>query len=442
MFDKPVMRGAKYARRKRGKWKALITGLMLVCCVEGLATAAAGMHRTLKANPCETLQRENKDLRKELTLQEIQKENEDLRKELKKLPWPMLKYFWANGRTYSLPLRAESRDLSHRPAQARLEYLAGFFDGDGYVGCETRLTGAALKVSQSFDQAEVLMLFRQTFGGSISRERRGVGLGKPKLQWQAYGQSARRAVRLLALHSITKQKQLLIAARWPKTKSLREDRKAELCALKQYDSAVAGPCSWSYFAGFFDAEGCIRLDPRVASLQVKVSQKHPRALRSLRAFLQTTSGIDATLGNFTGYGYELWVCSLSKCKEILQHLLDAGLLCKVQQAQLALSLTPENAAEVRAELASRSGNQRFGRRLDAAGQNRARKILSAQRQVACLCRRGLEAEADAKQREVARLKDEHELRKARYENQQLLEYIEYIRHLHENSWEGPLLPGM
>ena len=107
-----------------------------------------------------------------------------------------------------------------------------------------------------------------------------------------------------------------------------------------------------------------------------------------------------------------------------------------------MSLTPENASEVSAELASLTGNQIFGKRLDAAGPNRASKIVSAQQQVARLRRRGLQAEADAKQREVARLQDEHELLKARYENQQLLDHIEYIWQLHENSWEGPLLPGM
>ena len=91
-------------------------------------------------------------------------------------------------------------------------------------------------------------------------------------------------------------------------------------------------------------------------------------------------------------------------------------------------------------LRASQGTKYLGR--DAAGPNRASKIVSAQQQVARLRRRGLQAEADAKQREVARLQDEHELLKARYENQQLLDHIEYIWQLHENSWEGPLLPGM
>eukprot|EP00439_Symbiodinium_sp_Y106_P047346 s3516_g6.t1 len=126
---------------------------------------------------------------------------------------------------------------------------------------------------------------------------------------------------------------------------------------------------------------------------------------------------------------------------MLQRLLEAGLLCKAKQAHLAVSLTRDNAGEVSAELAGLTGNQKFGKRLDAAGQERAKKIRSARQQVAHLNRRGLHTEAEAKQREVVELKEDHELLNARRENQQLLTYIEYICKLHENSWEGPLLLG-
>ena len=288
------------------------------------------------------------------------------------------------------------------------------------------------------------MFFREAFGGSIIRHGFGVGLRKPMLEWHLCGGSARRAARLLAPHSITKQPQLLLAERWPETKSEREDCKAELRALKKCDSTVAGSCSWYYFAGFFDAEGYINQSNNGGvSLRLEIKQKHPRVLCSLCDFVATTSGIDAAFRNYTQLAYcVLWVCGMSNCKQILQRLLQAGLLCKVKQAQLALSLSPENAAEVSAELAGLTGNQMFGKRLDAAGQKRARKIRSGQSQAAWLRRHGRHAEAEAKQRSTTKLKQEHELLKARYENQQLLEYIEYICKLHENSWEGPHLPGV
>ena len=180
------------------------------------------------------------------TLKEVRRKNEQLRVQLNKTPWPDLKFFISNGRSYSLPLRAESRHLSQPPSEPMLAYLSGFFDGDGCVSCMLNLSGCLLSISQSFDQAEVLMLFYETFGGSITRQGSGMGLRKPCLQWTACGQSARNAAQLLMPHSITKRKQLLLAAQWPEAKSEREECKAELRALKKCDSAVARPCSWEY----------------------------------------------------------------------------------------------------------------------------------------------------------------------------------------------------
>ena len=128
-----VTREMEYARRKRGRlgggWKGLVMGLILACCtwpgirLEGFASAAGVTHCTQSANPCDRLQ-ENRRTKRDLptdrtlsahpddTLPEIQRKNEELRKLLKKTPWPKLKYFWASGRTYSLPLRAESRAVT------------------------------------------------------------------------------------------------------------------------------------------------------------------------------------------------------------------------------------------------------------------------------------------------------------------------------------------
>ena len=229
------------------------------------------------------------------TLQELQNKNKQLRAQLSRCRWPNLKSFSANGQIYYLPLRAHTQDWSHMPTESRLAYLAGFFDGDGCVFCATNLSGAGLGVSQSFDQAEILMIFRATFGGSITREHGGMGLRKPALRWCVWGQAARRAALLLAPHSITKQQQLVLAAQWPDAKSLqREKFKAKLGALKKYDSAVAGPCSWEYFAGFFDAEGYIEQPHGGNALVLKIAQKHPQVLRCIRSFLARSLGINAS----------------------------------------------------------------------------------------------------------------------------------------------------
>ena len=104
------------------------------------------------------------------TLKEVQMQNKQLRVQLSKSPWPILSCFSSQGQTYSLPLRAESRDLKRLATEPVLAYLAGFFDGDGCVTRASGLSGCYLSTSQSFDQAEVLMLFYETFGGSIIRQ--------------------------------------------------------------------------------------------------------------------------------------------------------------------------------------------------------------------------------------------------------------------------------
>ncbi|OLP93321.1 hypothetical protein AK812_SmicGene24781 [Symbiodinium microadriaticum] len=376
------------------------------------------------------------------TSKEVQMDNKQLRVRLNKSAWPILKCFSAHGQTYSLPLRAESRDLRRLPPEPVLAYLAGFFDGDGCVVCESSLSGCFLIVGQSFDQAQVPMLLYETFGGSITLHFRGRGLQKPALQWTAYGQSARNAAQLLAPQSITKQKQLLLAAQWPEAKSDRKDCKAELRALKEYDSAVAGPCSWEYCAGFFDAEGHIQQPRGGVSLVLQIKQKHPRVLECLREFLAQSSGKDATVGEAGESAHVLWICGLTSCKHILQHLLAAGLLCKAEQAKLALGLTPETAAQVDAELGCLTGNQMFGKRLDAAGRQRAKKIAATQARAARCRKQGWLAEASAKLNEIEVLKAEHELLKACRDNQQLAEYVRKLQSLHNNSWEGPIAHGM
>ena len=422
--------------RRHPGWAACWKGRLLTPALWGSSNNVAGPAR-FSADVCSGLRAEASD-----TLRVVQGKNEQLRVQLTNTPWPLLKCFSSQGQTYSLPLRAVSGDLTRLPSDSVLAYLAGFFDGDGCVICEGSLSGCYLSVGQSYDQAEVLMLFYETFGGSITRAGIGMGLRKPLLQWVACGQSARNAAQLLAAQSITKQKQLLLAAQWPDARSRREECKTELRALKEYDSAVAGPCSWEYFAGFFDAEGYIQQQRGAASLVLWVGQKHPRVLECLREFLVQSLSKNAAVGKVGGSAHVLWVCGLTSCKQILQHLLAAGLRCKVQQAKLAAGLTRENAAQVNAELGRLTGNQRFGKRLDAAGRERARKIRCAQERAARFRKGGQMAEAVATQGEVEVHKQEHELLKAVHENQQLLQYMRKLRSLHDNSWDGPFAYGM
>ena len=369
-------------------------------------------------------------------IEEVGRKNMQLRNILNRTRWPNLTCFEANGRVYDLPLRKSCAELG-AAKDATLRFLAGFFDGDGCVSCQSNfsLSGCTLCVSQSFDQAEVLMLLHNTFGGAITATGVGVGLRRPLLRWRVSGQSCRTAARLLAPHSIAKQKQLLLAAMWPESKAQREERKAQLRVLKDYDSAVAGACSWEYLAGFFDAEGCIHQQRGGASLCLIITQKHPTVLECLREFLEQNRFADVSLRNVRACPrmYELGICSLPACKQVLHHMLGAGLLGKARQAALAVTLTRQNAASIRAELAGLTGNQQFAKRLDNAGYARARRISAAQQQVACLERRGQRQQAESKQCEIEVWRHEHKLLNGRRENNQLFEYIRYIQSLHDSN---------
>ena len=416
-------------------WKAalltLVVGTTAYGSLAGVVGPQAETFRSLSVSPSDTPKA-------------VQRKNKKLRAKLSKSPWPKLTCFEAQGRVYRLPLRARSWNStasSDTSTNLRLRYLAGFFDGDGCVALQYGMTGCYLRIGQTFDRADTLMLFWESFAGSIALQRGGLGLQKPLLQWTACGQSARIAAQLLAPHSMAKRKQLLLAAQWPDTPSERERCAAELRALKDYDSAVPGECSWEYCAGFFDAEGCITQAPAGASLALRIRQKYETVLQSLRDFLAGTLGTDTTV-KADKSSHELWICDARDCRQVLQHLLHSGLLCTAEQAKLALRLTSENAVQVSTQLASLAGNQWFGRRLDAADRERALKIKYAQAQAADLKRRGQYAKAAAKKHEVAVLLNAHELRKARRENQQLFEYMCKLQNLHACSWHGPLAPGM
>ena len=119
----------------------------------------------------------------------------------------------------------------------------------------------------------------------------------------------------------------MLTAQWPETKSQRKVCKADLRAMKKCDSAVTGPCSWSYIAGFFDAEGFIAQTRRGVSLTLGIRQKCPQVLEILRNFLAGTSGIESTVAS--GSSHILLICG-TKCKQVLQHLLQAEVLCKAE----------------------------------------------------------------------------------------------------------------
>ena len=382
----------------------------------------------------------------EETCRHLQEENKQIRARLKSLKWPPLSSFQARGQVYNLPYVAVAKenpfctDVRWSLALTdRLKYLAGFFDGDGCVLPDGRLSGCSLGVGQSFDAAEVLLLFQSTFGGYIGRLHDGAGLRKPCLQWRVYGPAARRAAHLLLPFSIVKRKQLELAWNWPETKNEREQVSQQLSNLKQYDSSAEGPCSWEYFAGFFDAEGYVGLRAK-ASLHLSVSQKHVTVLECLRRFLRSEMPHEFRIMHYM-CKHTLRIDTTSICKQVLQKFLGSGMLRKSDIAKLALDLTQENATTIRVSMSKLSGNQQFGKILDEAGLSRAQCILEMQQKAVRAGRNGHVQKAEELLIEVRRLKNEHVLLKAQLENSRLHEYTSALLSLQQEACVPGILPA-
>ena len=92
--------------------------------------------------------------------------------------------------TYSLPVCLSAPPVEP-PGLKELEYLVGFFDGDG---CVSFWGGRmVLHINQNVDSARVLLCFRQAFGGSITVSGQPTGRNKGVLKWRVYGENARKA---------------------------------------------------------------------------------------------------------------------------------------------------------------------------------------------------------------------------------------------------------
>ena len=360
-------------------------------------------------------------------------ENRQLRAQLRQIRWPPLTSFVAYGKTYALPFRStvpcsvldknEASDLTMR-------YLAGFFDGDGccYASCMV----STLQVSQSFDRADILVLFVSVFGGSIYREGSGQGLHKPLLYWQVAGSKAIRAARILAPYTIVKRRQLVeLAQDWPRHSVDREACVERLKHLKQYDSSVDDHCTWEYVAGFFDAEGHIHVYGK-CSVGLQISQKFITVLECVSRFLSQELGCNLKVKEH-GNIFRICITTTSTSKSVLRNMLAAGMVQKAEQAHLALSATPENGEQVRSALFEMTGNQCFGRRRDKEGLERARQIVNVQARAKSAQQKGHLDKASCCLQQIQILKADHALQKARLENSQLKEYTLMLRKLQHRA---------
>lgn len=342
-------------------------------------------------------------------LRKWQRRCERLKGLLCRVRCPRMESFAVDGRTFDLPLPQVAAG-SRKASQSDLEYFQGFFDGDGCVSMNSSTGQMILQISQNLDSAKVLLRFRKAFGGGISRAQSQTGVHKACLQWWATGDVMKKAATLLANTPSMKQAQLKIASFGTVAVGERSAVRDRLRHLKRKDHSPVSlglGMSWSYFAGFFDAEGCIVVPPCRESIHLTVRQANPHVLEALLMFLHANNLFRWILCSSSGYfGLHCWdaVCS----KATLALLLDHGLCVKSEQAKLAHAWTPGNHLETREAISRLSGLQGRYRRLDANGVLRSKELQRLQIKLGrtkCVGTRVI------LQEEIDQLKEEHAIGK-------------------------------
>ena len=318
------------------------------------------------------------------SLEKLERRRERMEGLLARIQRPRLESFEVDGKRYQLPLLA--KDAQIQPcSEDKLAYLAGFFDGDGCVTINKATGSFKLGISQSVKGAGTLFQFRQHFGGSITREKDGNGFIRPKLQWQLYGEAMKRASALLTKHSRTKRSQLQISTRGNVGKAGCLQIADELKQLKRGDYVPDNrQLSWQYIAGFFDAEGCIKVLPNTASIVLELAQVKPAILMQILSFFQCRQHESwkiytrECLSPNNSTVYRINCCGNEECKRILQQLLTHGLQQKREQANLARDLTSQNHVEIRDALFQKVGQQARYKRLDSIGMEISKQINQVQ----------------------------------------------------------------
>ena len=325
----------------------------------------------------------------------------------RRINFPPPTSFTVEGVTHDLPMKSVAPPERH-PTREELEYLVGFFDGDGCVTMRSGTGEIQLSIGQSIDSAHVLLHYQELLGGGISRHRIGTGKKKATLRWQVCGSKMRYVAAMLGQIPSMKQAQLKIAGDGKIEGQCRERIGEQLFQFKQKDHVSKKlTCTWAYFTGFFDAEGSVTVNPLSVGLKLNVKQINPFVLKRLLEFLHD-SGLDRWWLRHDEKCAQLVSSDLATSKQTLKHLLDHGLLVKQKQAQLALSLNAANHKEVREAVMELNGWQTKYNRLDEEGVRRAKELHSLRvkmRTSSCT------KEQELLQGEIQELREEHMFQK-------------------------------
>ncbi|CAE7240414.1 USP [Symbiodinium microadriaticum] len=354
---------------------------------------------------------------KSLSLEQLQRRFDRLRALQRRLARAPATHFIACGKRYDLPLSARTVKPRADVIPPRVvDYMAGFFDGDGCVSRHNNKY--QLSAGQAESGSEVLLLFRNLLGGGIYSVDTALGTRQVMLKWSLCSKRAQHAAATLSRSSCSKSDQLRAAAgaalpEWSRQNSMKPSR--ALCP------------SWSYLAGFFDAEGCIRIR-YLARLSLQISQKCPGVLFAIQEFL-ARMGIQCSVHEYS-HRHQLEINRTEECRLILKRLLTAGLRVKRPAARISLELAPGNFHHVRSKLQQVVGLQSRYRRLTAAGAERAYEIDKLRRRRIDRCGRSSEIE----RHRLVHLRATHQLKCS--EERYLLLRADIRSQLRQGAWIG------
>eukprot|EP00928_Gymnodinium_smaydae_P066124 TRINITY_DN49185_c0_g1_i1.p1 TRINITY_DN49185_c0_g1~~TRINITY_DN49185_c0_g1_i1.p1 ORF type:complete len:372 (-),score=14.57 TRINITY_DN49185_c0_g1_i1:168-1283(-) len=306
-----------------------------------------------------------------LTLQQLHRRYNRIYTLLKRLERPRIDGFSAFGEHIGLPFRYTCSDGSIVPSRQELEYMVGFFDGDGCVTKNGK--GAKLSIGQSSDCGEAVLMFSRFFGGGIYRCGAGRGIRKETVQWEVGGIRMHSAALQLSSFPSVKRKQLAKAAllsmpagstiasnssilsepnisallRRPLEGMSPSELSAALTRSKRDDVLEKElSCTWAYVAGFFDAEGCIMLPAASQAIRITFSQKHPAVLNVINDFFLSNGLTHAAQVRGNSHAHTLCI-SGRHARTILTKMLDSGLMLKRAAAQAAIQTSKHTHLQVR-----------------------------------------------------------------------------------------------
>ena len=267
----------------------------------------------------------------------------------------------------------------------------------------------SLRVDQSVSSVNVLLHYRNVFGGGIYAGHKQTGLRQATLSWRIGGVAMKRAASLMACVPSMKRAQLQIAAA---SQNVFQDKRftmgADLRALKSKGHApVDMSISWPFVAGFFDAEGYIGVEGRCVTVFLTITQANAHVLECILSFLQNSSLERWCLYQHSN-GFVLRCSHGETSKRTLEHMLAHGLSVKRRSAELALSLNVQNHLETRQAISELGGRQSRYTRLDQDGILRSRQIQSLQGK---MYNASCEKMRDNLGQDIQRLQEEHALQK-------------------------------